>query len=69
MRDTNGEEWLTVTEAAKAVRVRPSTIWNWRSRGKVRGHRIGRHAYVHLGDVQHAEAEWRARVVARSRNR
>jgi excisionase family DNA binding protein len=56
--DPDGSEWLTVAEAARTVRVRPSTIRVWVHRRKVRGKRMGREAWVHMGDVRHAEAQW-----------
>lgn len=65
--DTDGTEWLTVTEAARRYRVRPSAIRNWATRGKVQSHRIGRHAYVRTIDVAQAEHAWRTRV-ARKEN-
>lgn len=60
----DGEEWLTVADAARAVRVAPRTIRTWSYRGKVRAHTIGRTRWVHLGDVRRAEADWRARARA-----
>lgn len=62
MIDEDGIEWLTVTEAARRFRVRPSVIWNWTSRGKVPSHRFGRTAYVRIPDVATAEHAWRKRV-------
>ncbi|BDZ40807.1 hypothetical protein GCM10025865_01060 [Paraoerskovia sediminicola] len=64
MIDPDGAEWLTVTAAARAVRVRPSAIWNWCSRGKVRRQRLGRIAWVHMGDVRAAEHAWRKRMTS-----
>lgn len=62
MIDQDGTEWLPVQRAAHRLRVRPSVIWNWCSRGKVRKHRIGRTAYIHMPDATAAEHAWRARV-------
>lgn len=62
MRDARGEEWLPVAEAALRVRVRPSAIYVWVQRRKVRAHRIGGRAYVAMPDVQDAELAWRQRV-------
>lgn len=56
--DDDGTEWLPVLEAARAVRVRRSTIDNWTSRGTVRKVRIRGRVWVHMGDVRHAEAAW-----------
>ena len=64
MIDQNGIEWLTVTDAAKRLNIRPSRIWNWTSRGKVRKHRIGRTAYIHMPDAQTAEHAWRTRMTS-----
>jgi predicted site-specific integrase-resolvase len=61
--DHDGHEWLTVADAAQAVRVLPRTIRVWTYRGKVRAHTIGRTRWVHLGDVRHAESQWRRRAV------
>lgn len=58
----DGEEWLTVADAARAVRVREETVEVWAYRRKVRSHKVGRTRWVHLGDVRHAEAAWRRRV-------
>jgi excisionase family DNA binding protein len=33
-------EWLTATEAAAYLKVRPRTIVQWAKEGKVRGHRL-----------------------------
>lgn len=66
MIDQHGEEWLPVAEAARLVRVRPSAIRVWACRGKVRGHRLGRIAYVNMSDVQHAEHAWTARLARRA---
>jgi excisionase family DNA binding protein len=33
-------EWLTATEAAAYLKVRPRTIVQWAKDGKVRGHRL-----------------------------
>lgn len=63
--DEDGTEWLTVTEAARRLRVRPSTIWNWTSRGKVRAHRFGNTSHIHMGDATEAEYAWRQRIAAR----
>jgi hypothetical protein len=60
----DGEEWLTVADAARAVRVAARTIRTWSYRGKVQACTIGRTRWVHLGDVRHAEAAWRRRVTA-----
>ena len=65
MRDAQGVEWLTVYDAAKAVRVRQSTIYVWIQRHKVRVHKIGGRAYVSMVDVMEAEAAWRHRVTKR----
>ena len=62
MIDPDGIEWLPVQRAARILRVRPSVIWNWTSRGKVRKHRIGRTAYIHMPDATAAEHAWRSRV-------
>lgn len=67
MIDTEGNEWLPVQEAARQLRVRPSVIWNWTSRGKVRSHRIGRTAHVHMGDATTAEHAWRARLASQTK--
>ena len=64
MIDPDGIEWLPVQRAARILRVRPSVIWNWTSRGKVRKHRIGRTAYIHMPDATAAEHAWRSRVTA-----
>lgn len=63
--DHDGIEWLPVQQAARILRVRPSTIWNWTSRGRVRKHRIGRTAYIHMPDATAAEHAWRSRVTTR----
>lgn len=68
MIDATGAEWLTVTEAARRLRVRPSAIRTWASRGKVRSHRMGRESFVHLGDVTTAEHAWRMRVAAKKKD-
>lgn len=62
MIDPQGTEWEPVDRAARILRVRPSVIWNWCSRGKVRKHRVGRIAYVHMADARAAEHAWRMRV-------
>jgi excisionase family DNA binding protein len=33
-------EWLTATEAAAYLKVRPRTILQWAKDGKIRGHRL-----------------------------
>lgn len=63
--DQDGTEWLPVQEAARRLRVRPSTIWNWTSRNKVRAHRFGRTSHIHMGDATEAEHAWRQRVAAK----
>jgi hypothetical protein len=66
MIDPDGEEWATVVEALDcAPHLTAATIRKWRSRGKVRGHVIGRLLYVNLPDVTRMEADarhadWRA---------
>lgn len=59
------DQWARVDDAAKLVRVRPGTIRVWATRGRVRTERQGRHTYVHLGDVRHAERDWRQRLAGR----
>lgn len=66
MIDADGE-WLTVYDAAKAVRVRQSAIYVWINRRKVRAHKIGGRAYVSMVDVMEAEAAWRERVAQDTR--
>lgn len=61
MIDPDGEEWLTVSEAARRVRVNPGTIRVWAHRNKVRSYRTGRDAYVNIRDVQEHEHRWRSR--------
>lgn len=61
MRDHNGEEWLTYSDAARRIRVREDLIRQWASRGKVRKHRIGRRGWVNMVDAMTAEADWRNR--------
>jgi hypothetical protein len=56
--DPDGIEWVSVADAARAVRVRESAIYVWRSRGKVRAHRVGGRIFVCLPDVMAAETEW-----------
>lgn len=58
MIDTDGTEWLTVTQAARIVRVRVETVRVWVSRG-----RVGRHReFVNMADVREAEHAWRVRL-------
>ncbi len=64
MTDPDGEEWLTVNEAAADVRVRPGTIRVWAQRNKVRSVTSGAHRYVNVTDVRHAEADWRRELLA-----
>lgn len=66
MIDHDGTEWLPVSEAARAARVRESAIYVWIQRRKVRSHKIGRRAHVSMVDVMAAEHAWRKRVVAQS---
>lgn len=63
IRDHNGEEWLTVAEAAARVFVLPGTIYVWIHRRKVACHKVQGRAHVRLADLARAEAEWRARSV------
>lgn len=63
--DDNGDEWVTIADAAQRLRVRPSALYNWRSRGVIRGLRIGPVAYVNLTDAQAAEHAWRTRAAHR----
>lgn len=60
IRDHNGEEWLTVAEAAARVFVLPGTIYVWIHRRKVAAHKINGESHVRFADVARAEAEWRA---------
>lgn len=62
MIDPDGVEWLTIPDAARRARVRESTLYGWRSRGAIRGHRIGRQLYVAWPDVMTAEHAWRTRT-------
>lgn len=62
MIDPDGVEWVTVPEAARRARVRESTIYVWKSRGTVRGHRIGRTLHVAWPDIATAEHAWRTRA-------
>lgn len=61
MRDHNGEEWLTYSDAARRIRVREDLIRQWASRGKVRKHQIGRRGWVNMADTMNAELDWRNR--------
>ena len=63
--DHDGTEWLPVSQAARAVRVRESAIYVWIQRRKVRSHKISGRAHVSMVDVMEAEHAWRTRVVAR----
>jgi len=54
MKDADGVEWLTYSEAAERFGIRPGTLRVWVTRRQVRAHRIGRVAYAHMGDVRHA---------------
>jgi hypothetical protein len=56
--DPDGVEWLTVHDAARAVRVRPETIRVWIHRGKVL--RYG--DLINMPDVYEAEYAWRVRL-------
>lgn len=58
----DGSEWVPIADAAKRVRVRPSAIRNWASRGKVRAARVQGRTWVSMNDVAKAELAWRIRV-------
>ena len=62
MIDPDGTEWLTIDDAARQVRVNPATLRQWKSRAKVRAHVIDGRVWLHMGDVIHAERQWRVRV-------
>ena len=61
MIDPTGAEWLPVAEAARAVRVRESTIYGWTSRGLVAAHRRRGRSTVYMPDVMRCELAWRKR--------
>ncbi len=56
------EQWALVADASRIVRVRPGTIRQWVTRGKVRTVYLHRRVFVSLPDVRRAEKEWRDRV-------
>lgn len=63
--DDNGDEWVTIAEAAQRARVRRSTIDNWTSRGTVRRLDNRRPVLVAWHDVATAEHAWRTRTTTR----
>ena len=69
MIDTHGIEWLPVTEAAQRLDVKPSTVYAWLSRGKVRSHRIGGRAWVRVADLADAEHKTRGAFARQRRAR
>lgn len=67
MIDDHGDEWVTIPDAARRLRVRESVLYNWRSRDVIagRGGGHGRTVYINLTDAQAAERAWRQRTQRR----
>lgn len=62
MIDPDGAEWLSVSEAARRLRVNRYTIDNATSRGKIRKAKVGRAVYVHMGDAAAHESAYKPRT-------
>jgi hypothetical protein len=67
--DTDGVEWLLVTEAATRLHSEPTTIRSWINRGKVAAYLVRGRTWVRMPDVMNAEHATRGAYVAlRARN-
>ena len=56
----DGREWYTANEINELwPDVSPAAIRQWASRGKLNGHRIGRHAYYDIDQVAEIEQSQR----------
>jgi ribosomal protein L19E len=63
-----GRDWYTANEVPDIwPDVTPEAVRQWAARGKVNGHRVGRHTYYDLNDL--TEAEHAARTAGRGSRR
>ncbi|RZS61673.1 hypothetical protein EV386_1983 [Xylanimonas ulmi] len=60
------DQWASVPDACRLVRVTPGTVYVWVHRGKVATrHECGR-LLVNVADLRRAEAAWRVRLRRRA---
>lgn len=50
----NPEEYLTLDETAKALKVDKSTLHNWRKRGVITAYQIGNRVYTKRSEIESA---------------
>ena len=60
MKELDGDEWLSVADAAERFDIRPSLLYRWAQHGRVESITVGT-LLLRTGDVADAEHAWRKR--------
>jgi excisionase family DNA binding protein len=46
------EEWLTLEEASRLLKLKVDTLRKWLAAGKLKGRKLGRRWLVHVSEIQ-----------------